>query len=67
MAKRPPKKVAAVDATEAEKTSVYEVISPLRRNGEKFAAGDEIELSEIEAGDLGPDVVKPKIAGDKTE
>lgn len=67
MARTPAKKVAAQKAAEAEETAVYEVVSPLRRNGEKFAIGDEIALTATEAENIGIEVVKPASAGAKTE
>lgn len=67
MAKKPPKKVAAQKAAEAEETSVYVVVTPLRRNGEKFAIGDEIALTATEAENLGIEVVKPGSAAKETE
>ena len=67
--KATPKKVVAAPAeeTSAEETSIHEVVSRLRRNGERFAPGDEIELTEIEADRLGAEVVRLKPAPAATE
>lgn len=60
-----PRKAKKVSG-ETEVLSLYLVASPLRRNGEKFAIGDEIELSADEAASLG-DVVAPAPAKAETE
>lgn len=52
MATKPTKDAAA-------KKAPYIVISPLQHDGDSYAIGDQVELTNAEAAPLMPDTVKP--------
>ena len=39
--------------------ATYKVLGPLNHNNEPFAPGDEVQLTEAEAREIGKDVVAP--------
>lgn len=56
---KPARKTPETKAAAAT-TARYEVVSPLRHDGEPYAVGDEIDLSEAQAAPLLGHTVAPK-------
>lgn len=47
------------NAAAAGPTATFKVLSPLSHDGEDYAIGDQVELTEAQALALGPQVVEP--------
>ena len=59
MAAAKPKAAAKLTKREPGDVKPYEVVSPLDHDGERYAIGDQVELSDLHAAPLLGHTVKP--------